>query len=29
MVAKLKIAGKSLLEAGLLGSKPEGLFKPE
>ncbi len=29
MAAKLKRAGASLLEAGLLGSKPEGLFKPE
>lgn len=28
MAAKLKRAGASLLEAGLLGSKPEGLFKP-
>jgi len=29
MVAELKPAGRVLLEAGLIGSKPEGLFKPE
>lgn len=28
-VKRLNTAGRSLLEAGLLGSKPEGLFKPE
>jgi hypothetical protein len=29
MAERLSIAGKPLLEAGLLGSKPEGLYKPE
>jgi hypothetical protein len=29
MVKKLYIASDSMLKAGLLGSKPEGLFKPE
>jgi len=28
-IKRLNKAGRSLLEAGLLGSKPEGLFKPE
>ncbi|NSW94596.1 MAG: hypothetical protein HPY62_07815 [Bacteroidales bacterium] len=28
MISKLKIASSSILEASLLGSKPEGLFKP-
>lgn len=29
MALKLNPAGRMLLEAGLIGSKPEGLFKPE
>lgn len=29
MLRKLSIASKSMLQAGLLGSKPEGLFKPK
>ena len=29
MINKLKIASKSMIDAGLLGSKTEGLFKPE
>jgi len=29
MATKLKPAGRMLLEAGLIGSKPQGLFKPE
>ena len=29
MIQKLKIASKSMLDAGLLGSKPEGLYKPK
>ena len=29
MISRLTIASDSMLKAGLLGSKPEGLFKPE
>ena len=29
MIKKLKVASRSMLEAGLLGSKAEGLYKPE
>ena len=29
MVRKLSLASRSMLEAGLLGSKPEGLFRPK
>jgi hypothetical protein len=29
MVKKLSLASQSMLDAGLLGSKPEGLFKPK
>jgi hypothetical protein len=29
MIKKLNIASESMLNAGLLGSKPEGLFKPK
>jgi hypothetical protein len=29
MIKRLYLASDSMLKAGLLGSKPEGLFKPE